>query len=182
MKHLSKAFSLIAAIAVISISLSSFRANVKKPAVTAYTITLVSIERVGTNDTWTWTLTNTNPGNGSNGTLQDVSHWDLPLCAAAEAALVSAQYSYNGINWTSVSIDMERDPSIRVCTREDVLKFNAGTSGSTPTYYRATFNRVFTVDAFAYSYIKTGGGLTGCNTYTYTGVGCTEIISGTRND
>lgn len=182
MKPLYKSFSFIAAIAALSISLFSFNTDVKKQTVTSYTITLLGIEKVGTNDVWTWTLTNTNPGNGSNGTLQDVSHWSLPLCPAAEAALVSAEYSYDGINWISSSIQIERDPSIRLCTREDVLKFDAGTSGSTTTYYRATFNRVFSVDAWAQSYIKTGGGLQGCNMYTYTGVGCTEIITGTRND
>src|SRR4030095_9870910 len=104
MKQLSKAFLLIATIAVISVSLSSFRTEVKKPTATSYTITLVGIEKVGANDVWTWTLTNTNPGNGSNGTLQDVSHWSLPLCPAAEAALVSAEYSYDGITWHSSSI------------------------------------------------------------------------------
>jgi hypothetical protein len=182
MKQLSKAFSLIAAIAVVCLTLSSFRSEVKKSNATSYTITLVGIEKVAANDVWTWTLTNTNPGNGSDGTLQDVSHWSLPLCPAAEAALVSAQYSYDGITWISSSINIDRDPSIRLCTKEDVLKFDVGTSGTAPTYYRATFNKVFTVDPFAYSYIKTGGGLQGCNVYTYAGVGCYEVIGGTRND
>ena len=184
MKLFSKAFPIITAIAVLCASLSSFKSSkeIKKTNATSYSITLVSIETINANDVWTWTLTNTNPGNGSNGTLQDVSHWSLPLCPAAETALVSAQYSYDGINWISSSINIERDPSIRLCTREDVLKFDAGTSGTTPTYYRATFNKVFSVDPYASSYIKTGGGLQGCNIYTYTGVGCTEIITGTRND
>lgn len=181
MKQLSKIFAFTAAIVVLTISLSSFK-SIKNNTATSYTITLVGIEHVGDLDTWTWTLTNTNPGNGSNGTLQDVSHWSLPLCPAAEAALVSAAYSYDGVNWTPVSINMDRDPSIKLCTREDVLKFDAGTSGTTPTYYRVTFNKVFTVDPYAYSYIKTGGGLQGCNIYTYSGVGCNEIVSGTRND
>jgi len=182
MKQLSKTFFLITAITALSISFSSFKPGTKNSTATSYTITLVGIERVGVNDVWTWTLTNTNPGNGSNGTLQDVSHWSLPLCPAAETALVSAQYSYDGITWISSSINIDRDPSIRLCTKEDVLKFDVGTSGTTPTYYRATFNKVFTVDPFAYSYIKTGGGLQGCNVYTYAGVGCYEIIGGPRND
>src|SRR5262245_6617411 len=132
MKQLSKIFTLTAAIVALSISLSSFKTKKKTTAATSYTITLVSIEKVNGNDVWTWTLQNTNPGNGSNGTLQNVSHWDLPLCPAAEAALVSAEYSFDGINWVSVPIEMERDPSIRVCTTTDVLKFNAGTTGTTP--------------------------------------------------
>jgi len=182
MKQLSKIFTLSAAIVALSISLFSFSPKKKNSIATSYTICLLGVENVGANYTWTWSLTNTNPGNGSNGTLQNVSHWDLPLCANAEAALVSAEYSFDGTNWTSVSIEMERDPSIRVCTTTDVLKFAAGTTGSTPTYYRATFNKMFTVDPYSYSYIKTGGGLQGCNVYTYTGVGCTEVTGGTRND
>ena len=182
MKPVYKTFTFIAAIVTLSASLSSFDSTSKTTATTSYTITLLGIEKSGINDVWTWTLTNTNPDNGLNGTLQNVSHWSLPLCPAAEAALVSAEYSYDGIHWMSSSIQIERDPSIRLCTREDVLKFDAGTSGTTPTYYRATFNRVFTVDAWAQSYIKTGGGLQGCNMYTYTGIGCNEITGGTRND
>jgi hypothetical protein len=131
---------------------------------------------------WTWTLINTNPGNGRNGTLQDVSHWSLPLCPTAEASLVSAEYSYDGVNWIFSSINIERDPSIRLCTRDGVLKFDAGTSGTSPTYYRATFNKVFNIDPYASSYIKTGGGLQGCNAYTYAGVGCTEPVGEIRKD
>lgn len=170
MNQFSKTFFLFAAIITLSISFPSFKTEVKKPNATSYTITLMSVEKSNLNDVWTWTLTNTNPGNGSNGTLQNVSHWSVPISPAAEESLVSAEYSYDGINWLSSSIQIDRDPSIRLCTKEDVLKFDAGTSGTTPTYYRATFNKVFTVNPYAYSYIKTGGGLQGCNIYTYAGI------------
>lgn len=182
MKQLSKAFSLIAAIAVITLSLSSFKSEIKKPTAASYTITLLSIENVGTNDTWTWSVSNPNPGNGDNGTLQDISHWSLPLCPTAESAIVSAAYSTDGVNWISVSPTMDRDPSIRTCTSNDVLKFDFGTTGTAPTYYRITFNKYFAVDPMAVSYIKTGGGLKGCNMYMYSGIGCTELPTGTRND
>ena len=171
MKQLSKTFSLIAAIAAVSISLFSFKTDVKKPTATSYTITLVGIERVGANDTWTWTLTNTNPGNGSNETLQNVSHWDLPLCPAAEAALVSAEYSFDGANWHAATTSVDRDPSIRQCTSVDVLKYDHGTTGGNSTYYRATFNADFTVNPFATSWIKNGGGAQGCNLYYFSGTG-----------
>lgn len=172
MKAIYKSF-LVAAATTVSFTLFSFVKPIEKPAVAAYSITLVSTEMVGTNQVWVWTLNNPNPGNGSNGTLQDVSHWDLPLCALAEAALVSAEYSLDGGNtWVSVPLEMERDPSIRLCTSVDVLKFNVGTSGTNTNHYRITFNRQFPVNPTAVSYIKTGGGLKGCNLYLYSGVGC----------
>src|SRR5687767_7719043 len=149
MKPLYKTFFLIAAITVVSISLFSFNSIVKKPTATSYIITLLGIEDGGTNDTWTWSVSNPNPGNGDNGTLQDISHWSLPLCPNAEAAIVSAAYSTDGINWISVSPTMDRDPSIRTCTTNDVLKFDFGTTGTAPTYYRITFNKYFAVDPMA---------------------------------
>jgi hypothetical protein len=120
---------------------------------------------------WVWTLTNPNPGNGLNGTNQDVSHWDIPLNEQAEAALVSAEYSYDGVTYFSANPEMRRDPSIRLCTTTDVLKFEAGTSGSAPTYFRLCLSAQFAVQPNSTSYIKTGGGQTGCNIFLFTGVG-----------
>ncbi len=185
MKQFNKTIFLTAAIAVFTFSLSSFSREKKKQHQTttsSYLITLLGMEPVNNNFQWTWSVVNPNPGNGSNGTLQNVSHWSLPLCPAAESAIVSAEYSYDQITWTSVSIDMERDPSIRLCTTTDVLKFNTGTLGTAPLYCRITFNQQFTVNPEAKSYIKTGGGLQGCNTYWYTGIGCTVVPVTPRND
>ena len=183
MKKFYKPIILSITIAVLAISLFSFKAEKKKDHKTnsSYAITLLNVAVVGTNQVWTWSLNNPNPGNGSNGTLQDVSHWDFPLCALAESALVSAEYSLDGTNWVSNTIEMDRDPSIRLCTTTDVLKFNVGTIGTSTNYYRVTFNKQFLVNPFATSWIKTGGGLKGCNLYFYAGVGC-EIVPGTRND
>ena len=161
-----------AAVVASAFVLSSFN-KIKKATATAYEITSISTERNGTGEQqqWTWKLTNPNPGNGSEGTLQDVSHWSLALSPLAEASLVSAEYSFDGITWISVSIQMDRDPTIKACTTEDVLKFDVGTRGSEPTYYRVTFDREFTTNTFATSYIKTGGGRNGCNLYYFAGVG-----------
>jgi hypothetical protein len=168
-------FTCVAAIVTASIfTLSSFNTAPKenpKPLPMAYSINLQNKSDVGTNQQWTWMLTNPNPGNGNNGTLQNVSHWDVALSPAAEAALVSAEYSYDGITWYSLSIEVERDPSIRMCTTTDVLKFAVGTNGSAPVYYRATFDQQFSQNAYATSYIKTGGGLQGCNLYYFSGMG-----------
>ena len=66
---------------------------------------------------------------------------------------------------------MDRDPSVRQCCTSDVLKFDVGTIGSDPNYYRLVFSEDFAENPNATSIIKTGGGLKGCNWYTYTGVG-----------
>lgn len=160
------------------ITLSSFNTPKKPkknaPPLTAYSITLQGKQMVGTNEEWTWMLVNSNPGNGNNGTLQDVSHWSMALPAAAEAALVSAEVSNDGNNWRSLPIEVERDPSIRVCTSIDVLKFNVGTNGSDPVYYRATFSKRFYDNPYATSWIKTGGGMQGCNMFFFAGLSASE--------
>ena len=183
MKKLYKAIILSTVITTLAFTFFSFKAEKKesKKTVSSYSITLLSIDIVGSNQVWTWSLQNPNPGNGSNGTLQNVSHWDFPLCAMAESALVSAEYSLDGTNWVNNTIEMDRDPSIRLCTTTDVLKFNVGTVGTSTNYYRVTFNKQFTVNPWATSWIKTGGGLQGCNLYYYVGVNC-ELVTGTRND
>ena len=168
---------MVATVFAFVICFSSF-IKVKKATVAAYQITSISTERnaTGQQQQWTWALTNPNPGNGDNGTLQDVSHWSLALSPLAEASLVSAEYSFDQITWVSVSIQMDRDPTIKTCTTDDVLKFDVGTRGGESTYYRVTFDREFTTNTFATSYIKTGGGRNGCNLYYFAGVG------GTTND
>jgi hypothetical protein len=168
--------AIVIAIAVASLAtFSAFKSEKKaapSPAV-PYTISKLSdnVSIGGGLYQWTWQVNNPNPGNGSNGTLQDISHWSIPFNAATEAALVSAEYSYDGVNWHSTSPVMDRDPSIRFCTGVDVLKFDIGTSGTAPTYYRVCLNQQFTVNAFAVSYIKTGGGQQGCNSYLFAGTG-----------
>ena len=187
MKQFSKTLILFSAITAAFVILSSFNHEKKKisPNASSYIISFLGTHLIEgtTYEQWTWSVTNPNPGNGSNGTLQDISHWDLGLCPAAEAALVSAEYSLDGqTTWISVPIIMDRDPSIRLCTTNDVLKFDVGSSGTAPNYYRITFNQQFALNTNATSYIKTGGGLKGCNLYYYSGVGCDVLPPGTRND
>lgn len=134
----------------------------------SYSITLVSKEMVGTDEQWTWSVSNPNPGNGTNGTLQDVSHWSIDLPPSAEAALVSAEYSTDNVNWHSVAIKIDRDPSLK-CAYMDVLKFDIGTTGTQPIYYRAKFNQVFETNPSAYAFIKTGAGAKVCNWLFFSG-------------
>jgi len=150
----------------------------KKAVVSSYAITLLDRSPAAAStdmEQWTWELVNPNPGNGNNGTLQDVSHWDMALPPVAEAALISAEYSRDGNTWHDVGIEMDRDPSIKACTSIDVLKFPVGTNGSEPVYFRVTFTQKFNFNAYATSYIKTGGGREGCNLYYFGGVGVTRF-------
>ena len=172
MKHLFKTAIVVAVITASFVSFSAFISKkAKATSVDSYQIVLVSKNVVGTDSEWTWQVTNPNPGSGQDGTLQDISHWSVPLNAEAEAALVSAEYSYDGVNWQAASTSVDRDPSIRQCTSVDVLKYDAGTTGGNSTYYRATYAADFVVNPFATSWIKNGGGASGCNLYYFSGTG-----------
>jgi len=178
MKHFFKLTCAAAVLTAGIITLSSFnKAKKVTTNVDAYSIQLLSNgsdESRGTGTyEWTWVLTNPNPGNGEDGTLQNVSHFDIALNAEAEGALISAEYSFDGITWISVPIEVERDPSIRKCTTTDVLKFNAGTVGDQPTYYRATFSEEFGTNPYSASWINSGS-RTGCNMYFFSGVGASS--------
>jgi len=175
MKHFFKFTCAAAVLTAGIITLSSFTKK-EKTATTldAYSIQLISNtpdeSRGADMYTWTWAISNPNPGNGEDGTLQDVSHISIPLSTDAEAALVSAEYSYDGITWFNNPLSVDRDPTIKTCTAADVLKFDVGTTGDEPLYIRITFSDDFESSAWAKCYIKTGGGRNGCNTYYFTGV------------
>ena len=166
MKHFFQATCVAAILTASIFSLSAFisKSEVKTSAVTEYQIGLVDIIPLDNgNEQWTWTVTNPNPGNGQDGTLQDVSHTDLVLTAEAEAALVAAYYSFDGVTWFSSAIVVERDPSIRTCTGTDVLKFDIGTDGTAPTYLRVELSDSFEPYPNCAAFIKTGGGQVKCN-------------------
>lgn len=173
---MKQVFKMALVVAILAASYATLTAFVKTKktktnSAAVYEIVLVTKNTIGTDSEWTWSVTNPNPGSGTNGTLRDVSHWDVSLPASAEDALVSASYSFDGVNWFNSPIVVERDFSIKLCTLVDVLKFDAGTTGSAPTYYRAVFNADFALNPFATSWIKNGGGQQGCNLYYYTGTG-----------
>jgi hypothetical protein len=150
--------------------LTSFNMG-RKDVTDSYQIQIVSVNMVGNNQQWTWSLVNPNPGNGTNGTLQDIGHWSVQLNPDAEAALVSAEYSYDGVTWHTADAVVDRDPSIKICTTVDVLKYTVSTSGTNPSYCRMTLNTDFPVNQYSTSWIKTGGGQQGCNLYYFSGIG-----------
>lgn len=171
MKHFFKLTMAATIVTAATFTLSAFVTPKKTANTESYSIQMTgkTIDEAN-NEQWNWVLTNSNPGDGDNGTLQDVSHFSIPLTAEAETALVSAEYSYDGITWISNPLSIDRDPAIKQCTSVDVLKFDVSTTGSEPLYFRITFNDEFESSGWAKCYIKTGGGRNGCNWYYFTGI------------
>jgi len=110
-----------------------------------YNISLVSRTFNATTNktTFVWKVVNPNPGNGNNGTVQDLSHWGFmansctnPADALKESDIVSAGTgsSSNSAEHSSKKVTIERDPSQDCTGNIPVLKFDAG-SGSAPDYY-----------------------------------------------
>jgi hypothetical protein len=145
---------------------------------TPYLITLESVTPVGSNYEWVWSVTNTNPGNGSNGTVQDLSHWDITLGQCATMAdVVSAAYSADGTTWTPFIPTYEEDPSIlNTCSiiTGPVLKFNFGTSGAAKSYYKLVISRNLNVDMAGGAFYKSGNN-TGCGGLCFPGLGCPVV-------
>jgi|GEM_PF-3327710 len=152
-----------------------------------YDVTLVSrVYNSATNQTtFTWSVVNPNPGNGDNGTMQALSHWGfmMPNCppGSPQIQFVSGQISSNA-NFPTGGQTQNFSPSIaedrsQNCMTGPVLKFDAGTNGTNPTYYRVTVQGNYnsgTVDA----YFKSGS-RTGCCTKQVQGIGCPVICPGT---
>jgi hypothetical protein len=138
----------------------------------AYAITLESLTQVGNNWEWVWSVQNQNPGNGNNGTVQDLSHWGMQFGECViPSSVIAAAYSSNGSNWTSFTPSYEVDPS-QDCMSTPVLKFDYGTSGSAKSYYRVTVNADYIPSATP-GYYKSGN-KTGCCTFYFTGIGCED--------
>jgi hypothetical protein len=138
----------------------------------AFTVVLESHTFINGNWEWIWSVQNSNPGNGNNGTVQDLSHWGMQFGTCFNwSAVMSAAYSYNGYNWTGFTPSYQPDPS-QSCMTSPVLKFDFGTSGSAKSYYKLVLDQDYPVDS-ADAYYKSGN-ITGCCTFTFNGVGCHE--------
>jgi hypothetical protein len=130
------------------------------------------------NDTWewVWSFQNTNPGNGTNGTAQDLSHWGMPFGACFPySSVIGAAYSGDGINWTSFTPVFQIDPSVS-CLGVAVLKFDFGTQGSAKSYYRLTLSQDFP-PAWVSAYAKSGSN---CCLFNFDGIGCNGGGGGTE--
>jgi hypothetical protein len=131
---------------------------------------------------FTWTITNPAPGNGSNGTLQNLSHWTfIPGCSGPDGLeqnwndIINAYWSPDGNTWNLITPipALTPDPS-QTCTSANVFKFAQGTSGAAPTYYKLVLSGHYSVGDMT-AFFKSGAN-TGCCSKTVQGVGCKEEI------
>ena len=134
----------------------------------AYTITLESRTLVNGYWHWVWSVQNPNPGNGKNGTTQDLSHWGMQLGSCVNiTSVTSAGYSSDGMTWSNFTPAYQSDPS-QGCMTTPVLKFDFGTSGNAKTYYRIIVNQDYTA-GLVQGYYKSGAN-TGCCTFNFMGI------------
>jgi hypothetical protein len=155
---------------------SDFNTIAGRPSTTAvcnadaYIITLESVNYTGSTWEWIWSVQNPNPGNGTNGTVQNLSHWGMQFGACFNlSSIVSAAYSGDNTNWTSFNPTYAVDPS-QGCFTAPVFKFDFGTSGSNKSYYKIEVNQIYSVAA-SVGYFKSGN-RTGCCTFSFPGFSC----------
>ncbi len=135
--------------------------------------------------TFIWKIVNPKPGNGKNGTQQDLSHWAFkPQCVGGEDLnyhpqdILAAYYSYNNdYSWNQIipTPKMKADPSSSCMSPEEhVFKFDFGTSGSKPTYYKLVLagNWAAAGDGGNGGFVKAG--LACCRLSGIPGVGCKQ--------
>ncbi|MGH2553986.1 MAG: hypothetical protein ACRDEB_09725 [Chitinophagaceae bacterium] len=137
-----------------------------------YTVNLENSSQVGSNYEWIWSVTNNNPGNGKKGTFQDLSHWGIKLDEIGcnySSQIVGAAFSHNGTSWTYFNPAIKTDPS-QNCMTEPVLKFDFGTTGSSPSYYKLIVNSE-NQPSPVQAYYKSGS-VTGCGTFSIESIGC----------
>ena len=160
------------AIFVLSVSafgLQSFKSKTSISTTNTYDAQLVSTTPVGTNYEWVWSVTNPVPGNGADGTLQNLSHWSLAISDMVTVQdLESVWYSNDGVNWSPLPVSFAIDKS-QECYRGTVLKFDHGTTGSATTYYKLVVNKEFT-SGYTLANFKSGN-RTGCYNGTVMGIG-----------
>lgn len=137
---------------------------------TAYTVVLESRTLINANWEWIWSVQNSNPGNGNNGTVQNLSHWGMQLSPCVPwTSVTGASYSSDGITWTGFTPAYQSDPS-QGCMTMPTLKFDYGTTGSAKSYYKLVLNQEYVAVPTA-GYYKSGAN-TGCCTFVFSGIGC----------
>ena len=129
------------------------------------------------NGTWTYTWSMQN-----NTGSQNLSHWvmDLGSCVTIED-VVSASQGSDLNNMTSVEVLWDADPSLSNANlggcniTVPVFKFGQGTpDAATKVYYTITISKnVETAEVTGY---YKSGKITGCGSFTFTGLGC-EVIA-----
>ncbi len=139
----------------------------------AYAITLESHTQLANgNWEWIWSVQNTNPGNGTNGTVQNLSHWGMEFGTCFSWSDVSsAAISTDGTTWNGFTPAYAVDPS-QNCQTTPVLKFDYGTVGAAKSYYKLVLTYNYAVGT-THGYYKSGA-RTACCTFDFSGIACGE--------
>jgi hypothetical protein len=136
----------------------------------AYTITLESKTLVNGNWEWVWSVQNPNPGNGSNGTVQNLSHWGMQLGSCIDfSTIIGGATSPDGVKWTSF-VPTYRSDASQGCMGAPVVKFDYGTSASDKSYYKLIVDRDLQ-QGLVPGYYKSGS-VTSCCTILFMGFAC----------
>ena len=137
-----------------------------------YSVHISDLNKVSGNYVWIWAIKNNNPGNGKDGTVQDLSHWGIDLGSCIKLGdIVEAAYSNDKINWKKFTPKFEVDKS-QGCSDSKFLKFDFGTEGSKTSYYKLIITKNVThVDRKA---IYKSGKNTGCGVFETCGFGCAK--------
>ena len=136
-----------------------------------YTVSLLSRKSNGDGTySWIYSVNNPKPGNGNNGTAQDLSHWGISLGSCATIKdVVGMATSKDGIKWTSIKPEYKQDKS-QDCYSDPILKFDVGTKGSAKMYYKIIVNKNFSSQKRLAVYKS--GSRTGCGKFEICGIGC----------
>jgi hypothetical protein len=129
---------------------------------------------------WVWGIKNPNPGDGSNGTVRDLGHWNIQLPDCIKLSNIkAAKMAYQGQLYTYFTPVIESDKTYAACDKDvtngrQLLKFNLGTIGSQVTLYGLILDKEYPIDqngvAFYYAECKElGTGIT-----CFPGIGCPE--------
>ncbi|MEO8795946.1 MAG: hypothetical protein ABI390_10800 [Daejeonella sp.] len=138
-----------------------------------YAVRLASVTKTDAGWEWVWTVQNFHPGNGSNGTVQDLSHWDIDLGTCVTTSdIVSSSVSTNGNTWTANEVAFKQDKS-QDCYNNSIFKFNLGTAGSAVSYYKIVLNKAVAKSSVLAVY-KSGKN-TGCGIFETCGFGCPSL-------
>lgn len=133
------------------------------------------------NTVFVWRVTNPCPGNGKNGTLQNLSHWSFTPSQCFNPEVVLGAWvdttSGNGTAWMQVPVpQVAVDPS---CANVPVVKWNYGTKGNRTSYYKLILQgqpNGFWVSAQTTLYFKSGSNTGCCSKLGAEGVGCLFIF------
>jgi hypothetical protein len=137
-----------------------------------YSVTLESKVKTDAGWMWTWRIVNPNPGNGNDGTVQELSHFNvvIPICDEGVTVLSTAYKADGSTEWTSGPTVPSVDASIvNTCDRnhsEETIKFDLDKNG----YIRVEIAEDYQPGVM-YGYYKSGN-TTGCGRTCFEGISC----------